>query len=277
MRGLREGRRAEGVLSPHRVFRRGVALIALLGVFIAMGCVGSTGGDLVDFGAVAAGPGRNDGEAYRFSTGRGFDVRLTKALLHVGAMYLNRSVPTSVSSDTSCTLQGTYVAEVPVGIDLDLLAFEETAFAEPGYGTTDQARTGEVWLMGDDPNSIGDSTVILDVAGEASKDGLTFPFTGSLTIGANRVVAPANPALPGSKPICKERVVSPIATDIVPRAGGTLVLRVDPAGMFANVDFTKLEAVGGGYRFRDDGTDQPSAALYAGLHSSQGVYSFEWR
>jgi hypothetical protein len=133
-----------------------------------------------------------------------------------------------------------------------------------------------VWLTGADINDPHDATVILDLAGTATKEGADFPFEASLTIGQNRVVVPPDPALPGSKPICKQRVVTPIPADFTPSAGGRLVVRVDPRGLFSNVEFDKLAKDGDVYRFADSSEDQPSKNLYGGLRASTGVYALRW-
>jgi len=251
----------------------------LLSVALA-GCVGTTGGDLFDFDAAAAGPeDARAGEAYTFTNGRGYEITLHRARLHVGAVYMNKAVATSVSRDTSCTLAGIYVAEVTSGVDVDLLSPEPVPFPERGYAVSEEAKTGEVWLMGGDVNQESDPTVILEVEGVARKGGAEYPFEGSITIGKNRALPPQDPALPGSNPICKQRIVTPIPIDITPRAGGRLLVRVRPQGMFANVEFSALEADAGAvgvYRFRDDGADAPSKNLYAGLRASVGVYAFQW-
>jgi hypothetical protein len=193
-------------------------------------------------------------------------------------VYLNRAVPTSVSADTSCTLAGIYSAEVTSGFDVDVLSPDLQAFPVPGFATTDRAFTGEVWLTGGDVNDENDPTLILDLAGTAEKAGALYPFEAKLTISSNRVVAPANPALPGAKPICKERVVSKIAVDLTPQPGGQLALRVDPAGMFTNVEFSTLgpPSSDGVLRFADSSENQASDNLYDGMHHSTGVYAFTW-
>lgn len=244
------------------------------------GCIGTTGGELVTFDAYAAGPeDAAAGEPYTFQNSRGYAITLTRATVHVGAVYLNRSRPASVSSSTSCFLSGVYGAEVTSGLDVDILSPDLQEFPEPGSGTTERALAGEVWLFGGrDVNAPGDSTLILDVAGTATKEGASYPFEGRLTISENRVVPPDSPAQPGADPICKQRVVSPIPVDLRLSPGDALVLRVDPRGMFANVAFAELEQVSDEpplYRFRDDGEDAPSRNLYSGLRAAQGTYSFE--
>ncbi|MEJ7733355.1 MAG: hypothetical protein WKG00_29685 [Polyangiaceae bacterium] len=253
--------------------------LAFVAAAAGMGCVGDTGEDLIHFAAFAGGALGASNGTYAFESGRGYQVELTRARLHVGAMYLNRSRPSDVVSDTTCTLAGIYVAEVTSGLDVDALNPELQRFPADGFATTERAITGELWLSGGEIDVVGDPTVILDVAGRATKQGDGYPFEGRFTIGANRVVVPSDPALPGREPICKQRVVTPIGTDIVPSAEGGLVLRIDPKGWFGNVDFKTLDEDPGDpalYRFADEESNQASNSLYDGLHASGGVYSFEW-
>lgn len=256
------------------------ALVPLFAILVALAtpsCNGTTGGDLLTFDAFAAGPeDAVAGEPYVFDTPRGYSVTLTTAKLHVGALYLNKSVPTSVSSDTTCTLAGIYVAEVPGPVDVDLLSPTPVPFSVDGFATTEEARTAEIWLTGGSIDADTDPTVILEIAGTATRGTETLPFTGTVTIGPNRLLEPPGPAQPGARPICKQRVVSPIPVDIRPTDGGHLVLRVDPRGFFSNVDFARLEVEGGTATFRDDGDDPPSKNLFSGLRASEGTYTITW-
>jgi hypothetical protein len=111
-----------------------------------------------------------------------------------------------------------------------------------------------------------------------------------VTIGTNRLASTAGAAgaAAGSSTICKQRIVSPIPAPLTIRRDGGLVLRVDPRGLFVNVDFGALGKApsGSGFVFTDDPrvTDpdaplfyaQPSVNLYQNLHAATGVYSFEW-
>jgi hypothetical protein len=244
---------------------------------LCAGCVETTGGDMVTFHALAAGPA-DATSPLEFKTG-GFAVTLRRARLHVGAVYLNESAPISVAQETSCLLPGLYVAQVTALVDVDLLSAEPVAFPELGRGNSHPAVSGEVWLSGGDVNASDDNTVILDIAGTASTDGVDWPFDGALTIGSNRAIAVKDPALPGSNPICKQRIVSPIPTDVTLADGGTLTLRIDPRGMFSNVDFSQLAEVQASprlYRFADETDGQPNVNLYKGLRSRLGVYAFDW-
>ena len=244
-------------------------------------CTGTTGGEIVVFDAFAAGPeDAVAGQPYTFTTSRGYDVTLTRAKLHVGAVYLNRSRPSSVASDTSCQLPGIYVAEVTQGMDVDVLRPDLQPFPEQGTSTTDRASTAEVWLFGGgDINDTSDATVILDLAGTAQKEGQTYPFEGSVTIAHNREIPAPSDSLPGANPICKQRIVSPIPVDLTATQGDSLVLRVDPRGLFANAQISLLSKVSEDpplYHFRDDGDDAPSRALYSGLRAATGTYSVTW-
>jgi hypothetical protein len=254
---------------------------ALLGCVIAValsGCVGTTGGELLELDAAAAGPLDATGAQLSFESSLGYQVELTEARLFVGGLYLNRSRPTSVASDTSCTLAGTYVAEILSGREVDLLSPEPQAFPSRGLSTSEPAQTGEVWLASGDVNRTTSSTVILRVAGRAERDGRSYPFAGALTIGEGRARPATDAALPGQHPICKERIVSPIPVELEPASGRTLLLRIDPRGMFANVEFATLtQSSDDIYRFANDaGVDQASDNLYAGMRRPSGVYAFSW-
>jgi hypothetical protein len=253
---------------------KAIAVIALSTSLL--GCIGTTGGELLELESYAAGPSDAHPEL-SFRNGLGYSVTLHEARMFVGGVYLNRSRPTSVAADTSCTLPGIYVAEVLHGREVDLLSPTPQAFPEKGFATTDRALTGEVWLSQGDVNQAGSRDVILDVLGTAERGGAVFPFRGKLTIGQNRVVPPEAPALPGQHPICKQRIVSPIAVDLLPKAGQALLLRIDPRGMFANVDFQTLDEAAGAFVFADEtGANQASDNLYAGLRRSAGVYDLTW-
>ena len=109
------------------------------------------------------------------------------------------------------------------------------------------------------------------LAGTATNGMITVPFTARITIGANRLIPSSDPALPSAHPICKQRIVSPILLDDVrPSDGGTLLVRVDPAPWFANVDFTGL-APGA---LPDDLSTPQSQNLFAGLRATGATYTF---
>ena len=251
-------------------------LPSLVAALVGVACVGATGGELVTFSAAAAGP-EDATTTLAFMTDLGWNVTLTQATLHVGAVYLDQSMPVSGSQGTNCILPGTYVAEVVSEIDVDLLSPTPQPFPTSGQGTTiPPALVGQVWLTQGDVNAT-DQTPILVIAGTAEKGGTTMSFKGQVTIGTNRQ-APSSAA--GAAPICKEHIVSPIPTSVEVGTSGGLLLRVDPRLLFVNVDFSQLTQFSDGFGFSDDPTSaqytQPSRNLYQNLHSSGALYTFSW-
>jgi hypothetical protein len=258
--------------------------LLMTSLLVLSGCGGTTGSALVSFSGEASGPSDANNGPLSFTTGVGADVTLTQARLHLGAVYLNQAVPSSGAAAQPCVSQGTYVAEVFGGLDVDLLSPDPVPFPSVGEGTETRARTAEVWLVGggtnggSDINAADDSTVILAVEGTAEQSGASYPFSAEITIGANRTPKVTNPALPGASPICHQRIVSPIAVDLTPRNGGKLSLHIDPRPMFDNVDFSKatlLNADPPTYEIPDTSSG-PGYALFKGLVADYGVYQFEF-
>ena len=263
-------------------FARAAALgpWALVSAALCGACVGTTGGEVVDFEAAAAGPANAQaGSALEFRTGLGWTVSLTTARLHIGALYLDESQSVSGAQPTSCVLPGTYVAEVTQGLDVDLLSGTPQPFPVRGHGTTLLARAGQVWLTQgpvDDAEQPANEP-ILTLVGSATRAGDVRPFSAELTISvSNRL--PNSGTSPFAPPICKKRVVSPIPTSVQVEDQGGLLLRVDPSQLFVNVDFAALAAASGGngYEFSDDSRDQPSANLYQNLLAAGSLYRFSW-
>ncbi|MGH7283554.1 MAG: hypothetical protein ACRELY_18665 [Polyangiaceae bacterium] len=258
-----------------RARNRAIALVCLAGALSA--CIGTTGYELVDFHADAAGPAdARAGQPLEFVTDRGWHVVLTTAKLHIGAVYLDQSRPVSGSGNTPCIFPGTYVGQVTSAVDVDLLSPSPTPFAGTGEGTTLPAAVAQVWLTHGDVNTTADVQPILALEGTADKAGDVRPFTAGITIGANRV--PGSTASAGSNPICKQRIVAPVTANVILAQGGTLHLTIDPRQLFVNVDFSSLAAAstGTGYAFKDDSSDQPSTALYSALRSTGSLYTFSW-
>jgi len=247
-------------------------------ILSATGCVGTTGDQVVEFEAAASGPADVvAGEPLRFTGSRDWQVTLTTARLHIGAIYLAEAMPVSGAQATSCVLPGSYVAQVVEGRDIDLLSSEPQPFPVLGRGTTLEARAGQVWLTSGDVNRTDDPArpaVILELAGSAQRAGEVRRFEAELTIAGNRVSATG--VVAGGSPICKQRIVSPIPTSIRVQSSGALWLRVDPRRLFINVDFGALSLAGSVYSFKDDSSDQPSANLYNNLKQGSELYDFSW-
>lgn len=253
------------------------------------GCVGTTGSSLFTFEAAAAGPEDADG-ALIFDAPNGYHVSLDKVRLRIGATYLNSAVPISGAQSTSCINPGMYVAEVTNELVVDALDPTPQPFPGLGEAIGDPAFAAEVWLTHGDVNQEQSVAPILEIHGDATKDGDDFPFEGTLTIGENRLPPESDVSQPSLHPICKERIVgssTPILVDITPVEGGSLLLRVDPRGLFTNVDFDLLPKVSSHpllYRFADEASDPASLNLYRGLQdaapagpSHEGVYGFTWQ
>lgn len=240
-------------------------------------CIQTTGGNVVSFDAVARGTTE---AAAPFTTPSGFDVTLTRARVTVGALYLNQQNPQSYTLEQACIQEGIYSGEVRGGGVVDALSADAQPFPVRGNGTDAPTRAAELWLTGGDLLADDDKTVVLDVAGTATRGADVFPFEGVFTIGTNRVIPPRNAALPGSNPLCRQRIVSPVAFDATLAEGSTVTLVVDARQWFAAVDFSGLAKVSDApllYRFTDsnDSSAQPDKALFNGLRSAQGPYRFE--
>ena len=263
------------------------ALVTLSSVGLLSACLGTTGYKLVSFYASASGPADAvKGQPYPFTNDHGFDVVLTQATIHIGAIYLDQSLPTSGGGAEPCTLPGTYVGEVRGGTDFDMLDPSLQGFGVAGNGTTLKAALGQVWLTGGDVNAEQDPTTILALKGTATgPDGKVYPFQASITIDASLQAGAASTTLPGESPICLKRIVTPILTNITLGQSGILALRLDPKNLFTNVDVSTFK------QFSKD----PSAPLYGctdaevGTMPTQGclnlfnnlvaagpVYRFEW-
>ncbi|HWW85863.1 MAG TPA: hypothetical protein VNZ26_19835 [Vicinamibacterales bacterium] len=269
----------------------------LLAVPLLLSCTGTTGYQLVSFYAVGEGAAdAQPGQPYTFTSDR-FRISLTKAVLHVGAMYLDESLPTSGAAQSTCTLPGTYVGEVRAGRDIDMLDPSPQPFpildglGSPADGSTIPALVGQVWLSGPDVNSTAEQTAphsilpaVLLVEGTATNttDSTTYPFAGSISIQPGN--AGSNKALPGTNAICEQRIVSQVRVDVTLSQGGTLILHLDPKPLFTKVDFAGFSAPFSKdpllYAFQDKGTsdtDQPSVKLYENLRASGPVYRFQWQ
>jgi hypothetical protein len=239
------------------------------------GCVSSTGGELIEFEAAAVG----DEASRHFVSSLGYEVRLEEARLFIGALYLNQSAPGNYTQGASCVLPGIYSAEVRGGLRVDALSEERQAFSVKGNGTTEPSRAGELWLASGSIDAANDTTVILEVRGEAERDGRRWPFEAALTIGQNRLESPSNPALPGSNPLCRQRIVAPIPLpgELKLKNQGLLLLKVKPSAWFDKVDFSKFPEEGASlYRFEDRTAGQPDNALYSGLRAHSGPYHFSF-
>jgi hypothetical protein len=261
--------------------------VALVGAFLSLlSCTGTTGYKLVSFYAAAQGP-PDAQPGYTFTNDRGYQVSLSRAVIHIGAMYLDESVPTSGAAEGTCTLPGTYVGEVLGGRDVDMLYPGIQPFPVAGDGSTIPAAVGQVWLSGPDVTASGQTAPqsilpdVLDIAGTATKNGTTIQFAGAISIEPGN--GTPNRVLPGSNPICEQRIVGKIVVHITLSQSGTLILHLDPKVLFTNVDFSGLPHASSDsklyafFKNGDSNADQPTRNLYSNLRASGDVYRFEWQ
>jgi hypothetical protein len=268
---------------------------ALLALATVAGCNGTTGSGLVTFTGRVGGPADVVADApLAFHSGSGFDVTLIAATLHLGAVYLNATKPSSGGPEEPCVLPGVYVGQAFADVDVDLLSPALTTFTATAAGTANPVAVGDVWLTGGDINATEDPTPILQVSGTATRMADSWPFTATVTIGSNRAKPAPNPAMPGANPICRQRIVSPICgpnptpNNSCPLLigmlsdGGTLDMRIDPRPMFDSVDFTTLAPSGSASTLTiPDSSAGSGAELFGGLRSnsnesSDAVYTFTW-
>jgi hypothetical protein len=243
---------------------------------VAQGCSPGTGGQLVQFSAEAVGTP----EAQSFTTPRGYAVSLSRAQLFVGALYLNQVNPSNYSEETSCVLPGIYSGEVRGGVTIDALSAEAQPFEAAGNGTDAPSRAAELWLTDGDVDAEDSKKVVLEVEGVATAAPDAWPFLARFTIGKNRALPPRNPALYGSNPICRQRIVTPIPIELTLAENATVRLRVDPREWFNTVEFRELTASPeqpGRFDFLDDSSlaGQPDLALYNGLRANKGPYAVD--
>ena len=208
-------------------------------------CNGTTGDQLITFSAYASGvSGASD------FTLNGYDVHLTTARMHIGAVYINES-PIGTQAETPvCINPGIYAAQVAGPIDVDLLDTTPQPFSVQGNGTADVGQSWELWLTDDDgnPDSIDslnfDHTVDLQGIATRQADGARFPFATIVTINTgNRGIQTTDPAQPGLNPICKQRIVLVGGIDLQLHPGASLQVTVDPRVWFAletQLDFSTL-------------------------------------
>jgi hypothetical protein len=256
-------------------------LLPLLAACVS--CNGTTGYELVNFYAAARGP--NDavkGQPYTFDLDHGQRVTLSKATLHVGAIYLTQSVPQSGGGPAPCVLPGTYdgvfVGEVLGGGDIDLLDPSPQPLPV-GQGSTIPAATGQVWLAHGDVNAPVDPSAIVRLEGIVVSGGATISFSGGITLNDSAASSTGgtgtNGGLPGANQICMVRIVQGIPADLTLAQAGKLVLVVDPKALLNNADFGTQA---GALELSGDASsqaNQPSSNLFDNLKGT-GPYRFEW-
>ncbi len=230
--------------------RRILSGVALLLVGIAAdACNGTTGDQLVSFPAYAAGAG---GAGDPFSV-NGYTIQLTYAHMYVGAVYVNEAPAGSggTFNTPACISQGVYCAQVPDGLEVDLLSTERQAFPVQGSGSADLGLSWELYLTQGDVNNADNSGFgvpdTADLVGTATResDGKVFSWAATVTINESNRGEPAQePGQPGLNPICKQRIIELGDINLTLAPGDSLLLTIDPRGWFKqSIDFSTLPSV----------------------------------
>jgi len=222
-------------------------------------CTGTTGDALITFTPYAAGvPGADQ----PFTVG-GYSIRLTSASMYIGAVYFDESPPSTGFDAPACTASDIFAAQVPGGVQVNLLSTQPQEFSVYGSGSADVALSWDLWLWdggsNNNPNNdinintsyiptatlTGTATLLSDPSRVYSFGAIVEinPGTSGDTAGA-RGMPISNAALPGQYPICKDRILQIGGIDLAFYQAGTLLVTVDPRAWFAatvGIDFSNLE------------------------------------
>lgn len=266
-----------------------LAASALAALVLAPACGGTTGDQLIGFNAYASGVA---GAGEPFSV-NGYTIQLTSAQMYVGAVYVNEApAGTGDSLDSPvCINSGTYCAQVPGGVEVNLLSTTPEPFAVMGNGTADLGQSWEIYLVDGDVNT-PDNTGFgvpdtADLQGTATResDGKVFSWAATVTINqSNRGEPIENQGTPGNYPICKKRIIELGGPQATLFQGASLRLTIDPRGWFnLPIDFSSLPSVASTQCELDTTSDFgdaqyciPDSSLLPGstLGSQQGINLF---
>jgi len=244
-------------MTPGHMKRRLAAASLATGLVAAVACNGTTGDQLITFSASAAGvKGASEPfTTYDESGNPAYSVTLTRASMYLGALYFDESPPSTGFDTPTCITPDIYAAQVPGGLELDLLSPQPQAFTTPGNGSADTALSWDIWLTNGDVNATANLGVhIVDLLGVATRLSDMKPFSFAAIVTINGVLEGAGarlqqssaPGLPGQYPICKQRILAlDLARGLGFYRGGTLNVTVDPRQwlLTSNIDFASgLEA-----------------------------------
>jgi hypothetical protein len=222
-------------------------LAALFVGLAAASCNGTTGDELITFPAYAAGaPGAS--EPFYVN---GYTIQLTFAQMYIGAIYIDEAPLATGAESPTCLNPGVYAAQVPGGVELNLLSTSPQPFSVQGDGTADVGQSWEMWLTDGDVNNPDNATATtpntVDLQGTATRasDGAVFPWAATVNINqSNRGTPVSDPSQPGQHPICKQRILEEGGIDEQLFANGQLLVTVDPRGWFNTpIDFSTLPSV----------------------------------
>jgi hypothetical protein len=266
------------------------AMVTLLGA-----CGADTGSERFGFDAVAGGAASATGAPLVFTNQTGWTITLTRADVTLGPVYLNVQPPLRVGhwldwlvppafAQAAHLDEGRVAGEVLGQVTFSALSPELVPFPVTGTLAQEQVRTVEIWFYprpGVAAETAAIDTVALDVAGEATRDGVAYPFEGQLVLDQDWV-ADQIAGTRGTSSITEIRQVRGVAADFFPVEGGRLELRLDIARLFRGANFASLEdnlAGADGVRRLSQAPasrDQVMNNLYLGLREANGTYAVSW-
>jgi hypothetical protein len=266
-----------------------VPSLALLLVGAVVGaCNGTTGDQLFTFPAYAAGA---TDAGHPFSS-NGFTIQLTSAQMYLGAVYVNEAPAQNGSTfnTPACIDTGIYCAQVPGGVEVNLLSATPQPFSVQGSASADLGQSWQLYLVDGDvnePTTFGVPNTA-DIAGTATRqsDGKVFSWAATITINPeNRGEAAQNAGQPGANPICQQRIINFAGLDLPLSPGGSMLLTIDPRAWFTlPIDFSTLPSITSPECTLDQSSMYPPSAEYcipdssnlpgSDLGSEQGVNLF---
>jgi len=235
---------------------------AALTAFVVAGvaCNGTTGDSLITFTPYAAGRAAKGMPAVAAASmpfeSNGYRIQLNSASMYIGAVYFDESPPSTSFDAPVCNTSDIFAAQVPGGVQVNLLSTAPQEFSVYGSGSADVAQSWDIWLTSgdiDQPNITptatltGTATLLADPTKVYSFGAVVGINPGQTGPGA-RGTPVSNAALPGADPICKSRILQLGGLDLGFSDGGTLLVTVDPRGWFAatsGIDFSSLQPVMG--------------------------------
>jgi hypothetical protein len=275
------------------------AAMLLAGALPSSGCAGSTGDERFAFQASIGGAARQGSGPLQFTNEQGWSVRLDRAQVFLGPLYLNTIPPLAevawfslirpAFADPAHLAPGRVTGELLGQVTFDALSPDLVPFPSPGTLTREQVRTLELRFYpppGTSFDTLKISDPVVQVAGLAARDGTEIPFRGALVLD-DTWLPDIQPGDKGGQTIAEIREVRGIPADFTPEPGGSLEIRLDPAQLLRGADFSNLAS----NPLDQDGktrllvqaktgkhtTDQVMRTLYNSLRSSTGTYQAAWR
>jgi hypothetical protein len=246
------------------VIRRSALGVALIAAGMATStCNGSTGDLLVTFPAYAAGAtgasqpftvyGATPNSDGVIPSDEVFTVQLTYAHMYVGAIYVDAAPASSggTFNTPACISMGIYCAQVPAGLDVDLLNPSPQPFPVQGNGSADLGLSWQLYVTQGDVNNpnppgfgVPDTADLIGTATRKS-DSAVFTWGATVTIsGQNRGQDSNQLGQPGLDPICQRRILNLADISLTLAPGVSMLLTIDPRGWFLlPLDFSQLPPV----------------------------------